>query len=414
MKIALVNQPWTVVTPPVVSASLPKWCFQFAQNLVPSHDVIYYARRAGSQKRVEYHGGFEIRRISGPYEQYLVRLLEKFPAFFGAKRPFFDSRLYYLAYAVQVARDLQRQQCDIVHILNFSQFVPIIRAFNPKVKIVLNMRCEWLTQLNPNVIERRLKETDLIIGCCEYVTDKIRRQYPHYADCSHTIHNAVIVDEFVTKKGRHSARRKPIRKILFVGRISPEKGLHNLLDAFKKVVEQYPNTQLEIVGPEWQAPRNFIVDLSDDSRISELTCFYNGTDYLSKLKGKLSHALMKKVKFSGLVPHNELPNHYSSADIFVHPSFADWFPKSIVEAMASGLPVVATDVGGIPEAVINGETGLLVRPGDVSSLANAILDLLRNEDKRKVMGEAGRQRVVDLFSWEQSVTKFLSKYKTLL
>lgn len=414
MKIALVNQPWTIVTPPVVSASLPKWCFQFAQHLVPSNEVIYYARRGRFQKRVEYCDGFEIRRISGPYEQFLVQLLEKFPPFFGAKHPFFASNLYYLAYALQLARDLQKQRCDIVHVLNFSQLVPIIRAFNPDVKIVLNMRCEWLTQLNPLMIERRLKKTDLIVGCCDYVTDKIRRQYPRYADFSHTIHNAVNVDEFSGGQNNRSKRNKHIRTILFVGRISPEKGLHDLLDAFQRVLEQHPNTRLEIVGPAWQAPRNFIVDLSDDSKTSELMSFYNGTDYLSKLKTKLSHNLMKKVKFRGFVPHTELPNHYSSADIFVHPSFADWFPKSIVEAMASRLPVVATDVGGIPEAVVNGKTGLLVKPGDVSSLANAILDLLENEDKRKVMGEAGQQRVVDLFSWEQSVTNLLSKYQALL
>jgi len=94
--------------------------------------------------------------------------------FRNVKRPLFASKLFYLTYVLQVARDLKREKCDIVHLHNFFQFVPIIRAFNPKIKIVLHMHCEWLTQLDRTMIENRLRKVDLIIGCSEYITEKAR------------------------------------------------------------------------------------------------------------------------------------------------------------------------------------------------------------------------------------------------
>ena len=83
-----------------------------------------------------------------------------------------------------------------MHIINFSQLVPLVRFLNPKAKIVLHMECEWLTQLDPALIGPRLEKTDLIIGCSHFVTDKIRERFPHLADNCQTVHNAVDPDKF--------------------------------------------------------------------------------------------------------------------------------------------------------------------------------------------------------------------------
>ena len=73
------------------------------------------------------------------------------------KRPFFSSNFVALEYILPIALDLRRNQVDIVHLQNFSQFVPIIRAFNPRIKIVLHMRCEWLSLLDREMIEPRIQ-----------------------------------------------------------------------------------------------------------------------------------------------------------------------------------------------------------------------------------------------------------------
>jgi len=85
----------------------------------------------------------------------------------------------------------------------------------------------------------------------------------------------------------------------------------------------------------------------------------------------------------------------------------------IVEAMATGVPIVATRGGGTPELVVDGETGLLVERGDASALAEAILRLLSDEKLRKSMGRAARKRAVELFSWDQIVKNLLYLYQEI-
>lgn len=325
----------------------------------------------------------------------------------------FASSLYHFGYAFQVATDLRKQKCDIVHILNYSQFVPVIRAFNPKIKIVLMMHCEWLTQLDRAMIEQRLRHADLAIGCSEYVTEKIRRRFPHLASRCQTVYDGVDIHRFTSKSDRIATKNNGAKRLLFVGRVSPEKGLHVLLDAFQKVALRCPQAELEIVGGEAIVAEQLLVALSDDPRVKELTSFYRGS-YFSHLRDKLPLWVATGVHFTGLVPNTDVVNYYRNSDVLINPSFSESFGMSLAEAMACRVPVVATRVGGMTEIVDEGKTGLLVDPGDAEALAEAILCLLSNEDMRKSMGKAGRKRVAELFSWERIAENLLSHYKNLL
>jgi glycosyltransferase involved in cell wall biosynthesis len=355
--------------------------------------------------------------VSVAPDHRLHGLLKRFPGFRNVKRPLFASNLNYLGYALRVANDLRKQQRDIIHLHNYSQFVPVIRLFNPKVKIVLHMHCEWLTQLDRSMIEARLSEVDLIVGCSEYITEKIRSGFPRFASRCQTIYNGVDVNHFVGRGDHVTTKSDGGRRLLFVGGVSPEKGLHVLLDAFQKVVERYPQVQLEIVGWKRQLPLEFLVALSDEDKVCDLASFYDGrsrSSYFSHLQRRLaSEDLASHVTFTGSVPHSHVINHYRDADVYVQPSFSEAFPLPPVEAMATGLPVVATRVGGIPEAVIDGKTGLLVESGDAAALAEAIVCLLSNEDLRRSMGEAARRRAVELFSWERIAEDLLRQYMTI-
>lgn len=103
-----------------------------------------------------------------------------------------------------------------------------------------------------------------------------------------------------------------------------------------------------------------------------------------------------------------------AADILVLPSHNEGLPNVILEAMACGLPVVATDVGGIPEAVVHGETGFLVPPGDHQELTARILALARNIDLRRTMGPAGRRRIETVFRWENYVSGAIKVYQSAI
>jgi len=322
-----------------------------------------------------------------------------------------------LTYAFQIARDLRKEKCDIVHIVNFSQFVPIIRAFNPKIKIALRMSCEWLTQLDHNMIKNRLKEVDLIIGCSEYITNKIRYNFPEFSTRAHTVYSGVDINNIYMKKYNGETNKNKVKKILFVGRVSPEKGLHVLLEAFNIIVKRYPLTHLEIIGTIKQLSFEFIIPLSNNDKVSKLSLFYEENsktgyfNYLQKILHKLN--ISNKVKFTGFIPHQKVFNHYLNADILVNPSFSESFGMTLIEAMSCQIPVVATRVGGMTEIIKEDETGILVELGDAIGLANAIILLLSNENLRKLMGKAAYKRVIEFFSWDESAKDLLRLYRNV-
>ena len=358
--------------------------------------------------------GVKFNAVPMRFDNRLLRCLKPFSRNVKPNRPLFATNLYYLGYILNIALRLRKEQCDIVHIHNFSQFIPTIRALNPNIKIALHMHCEWLTQIDQNIIERRLKKTDLIISCSEYITQKTRLAFPEFANRCHTVYNGIDIYSFTPgNKTRIGKSDDSHKNILFIGRISPEKGVHILLDAFEKVLKCYPNLHLQLIGPHTPAPLEYIITLSDDPKVSELSTFYSG-GYLSHLKKKISPDLVNSVTFYKHIPYSNLSNYCHGAHLFVFPSVWDEpFGMPIIEAMACGLPVVATRGGGIPEIIENGKTGLLVERGDAGTLAEAIVSLIQDQPLRDSIGNAGRQCVLERFTWDRISEDLLSAYGKL-
>ncbi len=121
-----------------------------------------------------------------------------------------------------------------------------------------------------------------------------------------------------------------------------------------------------------------------------------------------------QVDFVGAVAHARVPDELRRFDVFVAASRQESFGVAVLEASAAGVPVVATRVGGLPEVVDPGITGLLVPPDDVPALAQAIAQLLDDADLRQRMGEAGRRWVAAHYAWADSVQTMLALYQRLL
>jgi glycosyltransferase involved in cell wall biosynthesis len=407
MKIALVNQPWDTIIPPVQAGSIPIWNYEVARRLVRSSQVIIYSRKNRGQQSIEISENVEYRRVSIAGNRWF-NALSKSISQLNRKSLYFASSLYGFSYALMVALDLRKQGCDLVHIPNFSQFVPIIRAFNPKIKIVLHMHCEWLNQLDYNLLTKRLAKVDLIIGCSDYITEKIKHRFPQFAARCQTVFNGVDIQVFNPTDRTH----KTEQKIIYVGRISPEKGLHILLDAFALVRAKYPSVKLEIIGPQKPTPIEFLASLSDDPKVIKLAQFipeYYFSDLQNKLPGKDAG-----VSFIGAVNHLELANCYREADILINPSLSEAFGMSLVEAMAVGIPAIATKIGGMTEVIEDNLTGLLVQADNPAALAEAIMKLLADEELRKAMGILGRQRVLEFFCWQKVTDNLCCNYTKLL
>jgi glycosyltransferase involved in cell wall biosynthesis len=166
--------------------------------------------------------------------------------------------------------------------------------------------------------------------------------------------------------------------LLFVGRLAEKKGVRYLLDAMPTVLKQYPDACLLVIG---DGPLR--ADLEAQAR---------------------SLTLGDAVRFLGAKRPDELPAFYGAADVFVGPSIVaedgdvEGLPVSIMEAMASGCPVVATDVGGISELVVNGETGLLVAQADSRAIAGAVLSSLGDASLTCRITERGRACIRERFN----------------
>ena len=180
----------------------------------------------------------------------------------------------------------------MIHLQHCSQYAPLIRALNPKAKIVLHLHAEWFSQSNPAVLADRLNSVDLVTTVGDYVTDKTKRTFPVVAGRCETTYNGIDAQEFA----REGLRREPaanVKRILYSGAVSPHKGLHVLLEAFVPVARQYPDVQLDIVGPIGNYPIEENFDLRDQEDHSHVAPFYATSPW--SLSG-LSFCAKKRIK----------------------------------------------------------------------------------------------------------------------
>ncbi|MCL4325124.1 MAG: glycosyltransferase family 4 protein, partial [Candidatus Thermoplasmatota archaeon] len=177
----------------------------------------------------------------------------------------------------------------------------------------------------------------------------------------------------------------PKEYILFAGRLAPNKGLMPLVEAWSGLA---PARRLPLifVGQEW-GMRSLI-----EKRVAEL-------------------GVKEEIRFLGnLKSLTDYISVFSGATLFVLPSEYEAFGLVLLEAMAASLPIVATRVGGIPEAVKEGETALLVPYGNIWALRNALDQVISDPPFARRLGKAGRQRVEECFSWEKTAAAFVSVY----
>ena len=169
--------------------------------------------------------------------------------------------------------------------------------------------------------------------------------------------------------------------IISVGRLVHRKGQDKLIEAMPQILQKVPNAHLLLVG---EGPYR---------------------SHLEKLANKLS--MNHSITFAGRILYNKLPSYLSAADLFAMPSRSRFFGLEVeglgivyLEASACGIPVVAGNSGGAPDAVIEGVTGLCVDGTDINQIANAVIDICGDAKRASNMGAAGRNWIVDQWRWE--------------
>jgi glycosyltransferase involved in cell wall biosynthesis len=187
--------------------------------------------------------------------------------------------------------------------------------------------------------------------------------------------------------------------IVFVGRVAQNKGLDVLLKAFKNLIQDIPDAKLFIIGEETKTYARARPNETVLEGLRRMVIEFN---------------LTKSVRFLGKAPEESLPKIYATADVIVLPSLLEGFGMTLLEAMATAKPCVATRVGGVPEVVMDGETGLLVPPGDSVALQRAMSTVLDDRLLSRRLGQAGRQRVESKFALDIVTKEMVGVYQRTL
>jgi phosphatidylinositol alpha-1,6-mannosyltransferase len=206
-------------------------------------------------------------------------------------------------------------------------------------------------------------------------------------------------DAAALKQARGLANRKVI---LFVGRLARRKGVKEFIEhSLGAIVKQVPEVCFVIAG---------------DNPMDSLT---SHDDVAGEIRQAIErHELSEQVRWLGAVSDAELVQIYAFCDVLVLPVLdldadVEGFGMVALEAAAAGKPVIATRCGGIPDAVEDGESGILVEPGNCDGLSEAIVSLLNNPQIASAMGQSGRRRAVKEFTWNSVVSRYEAMFRRL-
>jgi glycosyltransferase involved in cell wall biosynthesis len=170
----------------------------------------------------------------------------------------------------------------------------------------------------------------------------------------------------------------------------------------------------EVYGIEYLI-RAFHILKRDTAECSLKLLIVGGGPLEAKLKNLANELeLDNSVVFTGELPHDKIVDYYNMIDIYVSVSNSESFGVSTIEASACEKPVVVSNVGGLPEVVEDGITGIVVPPRDVAATAHAIEKLVLDQHLRQRMGKAGRERVKRLYDWNNNVAQMVSIYSSIL
>lgn len=397
MKVAFVSQHFDFVLPPD-QTSVGIWTREVSRRL--RADVTVIARRPRGLTNHTTLDGTRMEFLSCAPSWVWAKAAQGWSHFLPRARPLFAHAAYAFDYYFRAIQQLRALAPDVIHLQNFPLLAPAIRQAVPGAVLVLHMHSDWLAQLDRSVIRRSLAAVDVVAGCSGHVISAAHARFPEaHPDF------AILPNGASVKQDAGSSCRDP-QRVLFIGRVSPEKGIHTLLEAWPRVVAACPTAHLDIVGPPAETPREFLIDLSDDEEVRGLARFYRGGadfrgSYVAALHDMIPPQLASTVTFVGHEPHQKVLERCARATLLVNPSFSESFGMSLVEALAAETPIVATMVGGMPEIVHATQGGLLTKNNDPENLAAAIIRVLRDPKLAREMGSRGRRRVAELYSWER-------------
>jgi glycogen(starch) synthase len=259
---------------------------------------------------------------------------------------------------------------------------PVICALQTTLKFWLESQPtkaadkEWMRLFGNPIIameEFIIARATLLHGISSAIVNDIQRAYELTIPAERVAVSPLGLEDWAVQAAATRVQKpEGCVRLLFVGRLESRKGIDILLEVAPSILKQFPDAVLDIVGDD-TIPRSDGMTYKDEF-----------------LKSKVPDEILSRIIFHGRAEEKELRGFYKYCDIFVAPSRYESFGLVFLEAMMFGKPVIACNSGGAPEVVTHGITGLLVKPGDTKSLAQALQTLISDGDRRTAMGAAAR------------------------
>lgn len=361
-----------------------------------------------SQKSQELHGSEQFNRLS---EKANIHFIAR------AKGTFLYHLKFQSACSSFIPTLCKDNNIDLIH-SNFPVMsdiqVKLFRRLNiPNVTTVHStIEGQHFGVRKANASFSRLQGSDMAnlvlyypLKICEFIYSKrtqhfatvsksIKRELQQYLwvkeEKIRIIHNGVNVERFSPnvddEAPSYFPRDKPV--VLFTGRFVATKGVNTLVDAIPRVVRQVPDVFFMFVGGgEFKYYESYL-----------------------KAHGVDRHNFL----FKGYVAESELPKVYSSSTLYVAPTVYEPLGIRILEAMSCGLPVIASEVGGIPEIIDDAQNGILIRPNDSKALSDRIIQLLNDDSMARRLGRNARTKVVEEFSDQKMTMNTVDYYRQIL
>ena len=243
--------------------------------------------------------------------------------------------------------------------------------------------------------EKMLERANKIIAVSHFTKRELLEYYKVPEKKIRVIHNGVNVNKFKPAKDKRKIKEAlgfnpDDLAIVSVGRLYARKGLFTLIESMPAVVKRFKNAKFIISGKGQSGEMRKLINYADRIGVKD------------------------SIIFTGYYPDKKLPKLYQAADVFAFSTFYEHHPFAVLEALSTGLPVVTTRVGGIPETIESGKNGFLVEPFNPKQFAERILYLLEHPAEASEMGSLARKTILERFDWRIVVKDVLKVYDEAL
>ncbi|HTY75431.1 MAG TPA: glycosyltransferase family 4 protein [Candidatus Nanoarchaeia archaeon] len=243
--------------------------------------------------------------------------------------------------------------------------------------------------------ERMMARSKRLIAVSDFTKRELTKYYGISNNKINVIHNGVDTNKFQPTTDKRKVKAElglnpDDLAVVSVGRLYARKGLFTLIESIPAVARTFPNVKFIVSGK-------------------------GQSDEMHKLVAHAERLSVKdKLIFTGYFPDRKLPKLYQAADVFAFSTFYEHHPFAILEALSTGLPVVTTCVGGIPETIQSGKNGFLCQPFDSQEFSGRILYLLEHNAEAAEMGQQARKTILEQFDWRIVVKKVIEVYNKIL